>query len=217
MITANEVKSTLRSLRAKINKETGKEHATIAEGVEDLVLGYGIGQGEAWDGKIYVNGEIAKDVKDYFEEGRQAGINEAGKVIYGAFSLRNTFNLGTTDKFILSQPEGAYGRFYDCESYLEELIGSIEFNSDKSPVVISNQDLTKTIWYDAESNFWNWKFGEETGEITSPKAKIFEFTSPVLVSIAFFGAFISVFDVQVDDAVSAALALDFVDVSLEGQ
>ena len=84
MITANELtakkaKANIKSLLSKINEETGKEHKNLSEGFETLVLGYGSGDVEVFDGTIELEGSLdpnEPDITDYYEEGKKAGVAE---------------------------------------------------------------------------------------------------------------------------------------------
>lgn len=79
MITAKDVVTNAKSLLTKINRETGKEHKSLSEGFEDLVLGYGVDQTETFDGEVELEGDFGTDepsVIDYFEEGKKAGVEE---------------------------------------------------------------------------------------------------------------------------------------------
>lgn len=191
MITANEVKSTLRSLRAKINKETGKEHATIAEGVEDLVLGYGIGQGEAWDGKIYVNGEIAKDVKDYFEEGRQAGLEEAERIIIGTFVLGAKQKPVAEQVVTINDVSEVYAYFYNGSTYEKELISSITFSPADELASIYSLDRTKFLKYIESDGTWSYSNNEINGELPYGDGVIIAFSEQTLVPGNFYKTFMS--------------------------
>ena len=78
-VKAEAVVSKARSLLAKINQETGKEHKSLSEGFEDLALGYGVDQTEVFDGNIELEGEFEPGepkITDYFEEGKKAGVEE---------------------------------------------------------------------------------------------------------------------------------------------
>ena len=71
-MTANKAKANLRSLLDKVNKATGKEHANLSEGVETLVLGYGVDKTEVFDGVIELEGEFEPgepEITDYYEAG----------------------------------------------------------------------------------------------------------------------------------------------------
>lgn len=79
MITAKDVVANAKSLLEKINKETGKEHENLSEGVETLVLGYGVDKTEVFDGNIELEGEFEPGepkITDYYEEGKKAGVAE---------------------------------------------------------------------------------------------------------------------------------------------
>lgn len=191
MITANEVKSTLRSLRAKINKETGKEHATIAEGVEDLVLGYGIGKGDVWDGKIYVNGEIAKDVKDYFEEGRQAGLEEAERIIIGTFVLGAKQKPVAEQNVTINDVSEVYAYFYNGSTYEKELISSITFSPAEELVSIYSLDRTKFLKYIESDGAWSYSNNEINGELPYGDGVIIAFSEQTLVPGDFYKTFMS--------------------------
>ena len=78
-LTAKRAKANIKSLLDKVNKETGKEHANLSEGVETLVLGFGAGDTEDYDGTIELEGDFDPeelDVTDYYEEGKKAGVAE---------------------------------------------------------------------------------------------------------------------------------------------
>ena len=78
-VKAEDVVSNARSLLAKANKTTGKEHKSLSEAFEDLNLGYGVDQTEAFDGNIELEGEFEpgeKTIIDYYEEGKADGVEE---------------------------------------------------------------------------------------------------------------------------------------------
>ena len=216
MITANDVIATLKSLKRKIDKETGKEHNNISEGVETLILGFGSGSAEAWDGVIYVDGEIEKDVTDYYEEGRQAGLDEADRIIYGAFILKNTLTLVIEDNVILSEPAGVYANFYDGTEYRKELINSLEIRTDGELVVIKNYDLTKTLKYSASSGLWCWSNGNNEGELPDAIGRIIEFTEPVTTASGLFNAFDDITGTDIEETILLMVEQRLINVSEEG-
>lgn len=78
-VKAEDVVSNARSLLAKANKTTGKEHKSLSEAFEDLNLGYGVDQTEVFDGNIELEGEFEPGepkITDYFEEGKKVGVEE---------------------------------------------------------------------------------------------------------------------------------------------
>ena len=84
-MTANKAKANLRSLLDKVNKETGKEHSNLSDGVETLVLGYGVDKTEVFDGVIELEGEFESgepEITDYYEEGYEAGKAQGGGGLY---------------------------------------------------------------------------------------------------------------------------------------
>lgn len=77
--TAKTVKANIKSLLAKANKETGKEHTNLSDAFEDLALGYGFDQTEVFDGNIELEGDFEPgepEITDYYEEGKKAGVEE---------------------------------------------------------------------------------------------------------------------------------------------
>lgn len=77
-LTAKKAKANIKSLLDKVNKETGKEHANLSEGVETLVLGFGTGDVEDYDGTMEFEGDLEEDepsVTDYYEKGFADGID----------------------------------------------------------------------------------------------------------------------------------------------
>lgn len=79
VLKAEKAKANIKSLLDKVNKETGKEHANLSEGFETLVLGFGAGETEDYDGTIELEGDFEPgelDITDYYEEGKKAGVAE---------------------------------------------------------------------------------------------------------------------------------------------
>ncbi|MBR3806671.1 MAG: hypothetical protein IKJ13_07585 [Clostridia bacterium] len=78
-LTAKRAKANIKSLLAKANKETGKEHTNLTDAFEDLANGYGVDQTEVFDGNIELEGDFDSeelDITDYYEEGKKAGVAE---------------------------------------------------------------------------------------------------------------------------------------------
>lgn len=216
MTTAKEVISTLTSLRAKINSATKKEHATISEGVETLVLGYGRGESEPWDGKIYVNGEIEKDVKDYYEEGRQAGLNEAGRIIYGAFILDAVQRPAVSEVVMLSDPIYVYANFYDGSSYTKEQVSSLTISPSGELVSIYNYNRTKFLKYIESEGAWSYGSGSKNGELPDAIGRIIEFTEPVAVAAGLFNAFDDISSTNIEDTIVSMVEQRLINVAEEG-
>jgi hypothetical protein len=216
LITANDVKATLRSLIRKINKETGREHSTISEGVETLVLGYGRGESEAWDCKIYVNGEIVKDVKDYYEEGRQAGLSEAGRIIYGAFILDAVQTPVVNEVVMLSEPIYVLANFYTENGYVKETIESLTVSPSGELVSIYNFDRTKFIKYLESEGKWICGHDGITEDLPDAIGRIIEFTEPVAVAAALFNAFDDISSTNIEDTVVSMVDQRLINVSEEG-
>ena len=216
LITANDVKAVLRSLIQKINKETGKEHATKSEGVETLVLGYGTGESEPWDGKIYVNGEIIKDVKDYYEEGRQAGLDEAGRIIYGAFILDAVQTPVVAEVVMLSDPLYVYANFYDGSAYQKERISSMTISPSGELVSIYNFDKSKFLKYIESEGAWSYGSGSKNGELPDAIGRIIEFTEPVAVASGLFNAFDDISSTNIEDTIVSMVEQRLINVAEEG-
>lgn len=216
MITANDVIEVLKSLKGKIDKETGREHNNISEGVETLVLGYGSGSADVWDGRILVDGEILKDVTDYYEEGRQAGLDEADRIIYGAFIFNEAITAPASESVRIDDPAGVYANFYDGVGYQTQLVSSIVFNSTEDLIVILNFDQSLFLKYNESDGAWSWGGGEADGELPDAIGRIIEFTSPVVVASAFFDSFDDVTATNIEDAVVAMVEQRLIDVSEEG-
>ena len=216
MITAETVKAILRSLLGKINKETGKQHTTISEGVETLVLGYGTGNVEAWDGNIRVNGEIVKDVKDYYEEGRLAGLSESGRIIYGAFIFDAVQRPAVSETVMLSDPLYVYANFFDGEKYVKEVIKSLTIAPPGELVSIYNYDRTKYIKYSEDDGFWTWGCNADGGELPNSIGRIIEFTEPVAVAAGLFDAFDDITSTDIEATVVAMVKERLINVSEEG-
>lgn len=216
MITADDVKTVLRSLRKKINKETGIEHSTISEGVQTLVLGYGAGDTEVWNGNIYINGEVEKDVKDYYEEGRQAGIREAGRNIYGAFILDAVQTPAVSDVVILSNPLYVYANFYNGSEYTKELISSLTISPTGELVSIYNGDKTKFLKYIESDGVWSYGYTGGEGELPDAIGRIIEFTEPVTVALGLFNAFDHISSANVADSLIAAVEQRLINVAEVG-
>lgn len=216
MITANDVIATLKSLKRKIDKETGKEHNSISEGVETLILGYGSGSTETWDGVIYVDGDIAKDVTDYYEEGRQAGLDEADRIIYGAFILNDGLTPCVEQTVILSEPAGVYANFYNGSAYEKELIHSFAINPSGNLVVITNYNSTKTVTYSYTDGVWLYSSGGSTGELPDEIGKIIEFSEPVVVASALFEAFDEISSTDIENTIVTMVDERLINVSEEG-
>lgn len=215
-ITANEVKATLRSLLAKINKETGIEHSTISEGVQTLVLRYGSGDTEDWDGVIYINGEVTKDVTDYYEEGRQAGLNEAGRIIYGAFILDAVQRPAVSEVAMLSDPIYVYANFYDGTSYTKEQISSLTISPSGELVSIYNYNRTKYLKYIQSDGAWSYGSGSKVGELPDAIGRIIEFTEPVAVASGLFNAFDDISSTNIEDTIVAMVEQRLINVAEEG-
>lgn len=216
MITANEVKATLRSLLAKINKETGKDHANLSEAVQTLVLGYGSGDSEVWDGVIYINGEVEKDVTDYYEEGREAGLNEAGRIIYGAFILNATQSPAVDEIVMLSDPIYVYANFYDGVSYTKEQISSLTIAPSGELVSIYNFDRTKFLKYIQSDGAWSYGTISKNGELPDAIGRIIEFTEPVAVAAGLFNAFDDISSTNIENTIVAMVEQRLINVAEEG-
>lgn len=216
MITANEVKNTLKSLLAKINKETGIEHPTISEGVETLVLGYGAGEAKDYDGKILIDGEPIKDYKDYYEEGRQAGLSEAGRIIYGAFILNATQSPVVSELSILSEPAGVYANFYNGSEYVKELIHSISLSVSEELVCIYNYDQSKYIKYLEIDGVWIYGCNDVSGELPDSIGRIIEFSEPISATSALFNAFDEISSTNIEETIVAMVEQRLINVSEEG-
>jgi hypothetical protein len=216
LTTAKEVISTLKSLRAKINSATKKEHSTISEGVETLVLGYGRGESEPWDGKIIINGEIAKDVKDYYEEGRQAGLSEAGRIIYGAFILDAVQTPVVNEVVMLIEPIYVLANFYTENGYVKETIESLTVSPSGELVSIYNFDRTKFIKYLESEGKWICGHDGITEDLPDAIGRIIEFTEPVAVAAALFNAFDDISSTNIEDTVVSMVDQRLINVSEEG-
>lgn len=216
MITANEVKATLRSLLAKINKETGVEHSNLSEAVQTLVLNYGSGDTETWDGVIYINGEIVKDVMDYYEEGRQAGLNEAGRIIYGAFILDAVQRPAVSEVVMLSDPLYVYANFYDGSAYQKERISSMTISPSGELVSIYNYNRTKFLKYVENEGAWSYGSGSKNGELPDAIGRIIEFTEPVAVAAGLFNAFDDISSTNIEDTIVSMVEQRLINVAEEG-
>lgn len=216
MITANEVKATLRSLLAKINKETGVEHSNLSEAVQTLVLGYGSGDVENWDGVVYINGEIVEGVRDYYEEGRQAGLNEAGRIIYGAFILDAVQKPAAREVVMLSDPLYVYANFYDGTRYTKEQISSLTISPSGELVSIYNYDRTKYLKYIQSDGAWSYGAGSKSGELPDAIGRIIEFTEPVAVAAGLFNAFDDISSTNIEDTIVAMVEQRLINVAEEG-
>lgn len=216
IITANKVIDTLSSLKKKINKETGIEHANISKGVETLILGYRTGDIEDWDGKIYINGEIAKDVTDYYEEGRLAGLEEAGRIIYGAFILNAVQSPAVSESYALTEPGTVYANFWDGSSYSKELIYSLTISPSGELVSIYNLNQTKQIRYLASEGAWSWRNGSREGELPDAIGRIIEFTEPVTVSSGLFDAFDDISSTDIESTIITMVQQRLINVAEEG-
>lgn len=215
-ITANEVKTTLRSLLAKINKETGIEHDNLSEAIQTLVLGYRTGDVQDWDGIIYVNGEVIKDVTDYYEEGRQAGLDEAGRIIYGAFILDAVQSPAVSEVVMLSDPIYVYANFYDGTSYTKEQISSLTISPSGELVSIYNYNRTKYLKYIQSDGAWSYGSGSKTGELPDAIGRIIEFTEPVAVASGLFNAFDDISSTNIEDTIVAMVEQRLINVAEEG-
>lgn len=216
MITAKKVLTTLRSLLGKINKETGITHRNISEGVQTLVLGYRTGDIEDWDGLIRINGEIVKDVKDYFEEGRQVGLSEAGRIIYGAFIL-NAAQLPAVDEVVmLSDPLYVYANFYDGSAYQKERISSLTISPSGELVSIYNYNRTKYLKYIESDGAWSYGSGSKEGELPDAIGRIIEFTEPVAVAAGLFNAFDDISSTNIEDTIVSMVEQRLINVAEEG-
>lgn len=216
LITADQVKVTLRSLLSKIDKATGKQHKNISEGVETLVLHYGIGDAEDWDGKIKVNGEIVKDVKDYFEEGRQVGLNEAGRIIYGAFILDAVQRPAVDEVVMLSEPLYVYANFYDGSNYSKEVVNSLTISPSGELVSIYNYNRTKFLKYIESDGAWSYGSGSKNGELPDAIGRIIEFTEPVSVAAGLFDAFDDISSTDIESTIVSMVEQRLINVSEEG-
>lgn len=216
MITADQVKATLRSLLFKINKETGLKHQNISEGVQTLVLGYRTGDIEDWDGVIRVNGEVEKDVKDYFEEGRQAGLNEAGRIIYGAFILDAVQRPAVDEVVMLSEPLYVYANFYDGSSYSKEVVNSLTISPSGELVSIYNYNRTKFLKYIESDGAWSYGSGSKNGELPDAIGRIIEFTEPVSVAAGLFDAFDDISSTDIESTIVSMVEQRLINVSEEG-
>lgn len=215
-ITANEVKTTLRSLLAKINKATGIEHDNLSEAIQTLVLGYRTGDVQDWDGIIYVNGEVIKDVTDYYEEGRQAGLDEAGRIIYGAFILDAVQSPAVSEVVMLSDPIYVYANFYDGTSYTKEQISSLTISPSGELVSIYNYNRTKYLKYIQSDGAWSYGSGSKTGELPDAIGRIIEFTEPVAVASGLFNAFDDISSTNIEDTIVAMVEQRLINVAEEG-
>lgn len=216
MITADQVKNNLRSLLGKINKETGINHGNISEGVQTLVLGYRTGDIEDWDGLIRINGEIVKDVKDYFEEGRQAGLNEAGRIIYGAFILDAVQRPAVSEVVMLSDPLYVYANFYDGSAYQKERISSMTISPSGELVSIYNYNRTKFLKYIESEGAWSYGSGSKNGELPDAIGRIIEFTEPVAVAAGLFNAFDDISSTNIEDTIVSMVEQRLINVAEEG-
>lgn len=216
LITANDVLAIERSLLSKINKETGKQHGNISEGVQTLVLGYRTGDVEDWDGKIIVNGEIVKDVKDYFEEGRQVGLSEAGRIIYGAFILDAVQSPAVDETVMLSEPIYVFANFYNGSSYSKEAINSLTISPSGELVSIYNYDRSKFIKYVQSDGAWSYGAGSKSGELPDAIGRIIEFTEPVAVASGLFNAFDDISSTDIESTIVAMVEQRLINVAEEG-
>ena len=216
MITANEVKATLRSLLAKINKETGVEHSNLSEAVQTLVLNYGSGDTETWDGVIYINGEVVDSVLDYYEAGREAGLNEAGRIIYGAFILDATQTPAVSEVAMLSDPLYVYANFYDGTKYTKEQVSSLTIAPSGELVSIYNFDRTKSLKYIQSDGAWSYGAGSKNGELPDAIGRIIEFTEPVAVAAGLFNAFDDISSTNIEDTIVAMVEQRLINVAEEG-
>lgn len=218
-ITVNEVMTTLNSLLSKINKATAKKgikNDTISQGVETLILGYSTGDTEDWDGTIRVNGEVMKDVTDYYEEGRQAGLNEAGRIIYGAFILDAVQRPAVSEVAMLSDPIYVYANFYDGTSYSKEQISSLTISPSGELVSIYNYNKTKYLKYIESDGAWSYGSGSKEGELPDAIGRIIEFTEPVAVAAGLFNAFDDISSTNIEDTIVAMVEQRLINVAEEG-
>lgn len=218
-ITVNEVMTTLNSLLSKINKATAKKgikNDTISQGVETLILGYSTGDTEDWDGIIRVNGEVMKDVTDYYEEGRQAGLNEAGRIIYGAFILDAVQRPAVSEIAMLSDPIYVYANFYDGTSYSKEQISSLTISPSGELVSIYNYNRTKYLKYIESDGAWSYGSGSKEGELPDAIGRIIEFTEPVAVAAGLFNAFDDISSTNIEDTIVAMVEQRLINVAEEG-
>ena len=218
-ITVNEVMTTLNSLLSKINKATAKKgikNDTISQGVETLILGYSTGDTEDWDGTIRVNGEVIKDVTDYYEEGRQAGLNEAGRIIYGAFILDAVQRPAVSEIAMLSDPIYVYANFYDGTSYSKEQISSLTISPSGELVSIYNYNRTKYLKYIESDGAWSYGSGSKEGELPDAIGRIIEFTEPVAVAAGLFNAFDDISSTNIEDTIVAMVEQRLINVAEEG-
>ena len=216
MITADDVKAVLRSLLSKINRETGIEHSNISEGVETLVLGYNAGDVEDFDGTIIVNGEPIKDYTDYYEEGRQAGLSEAGRIIYGAFILDEAQSPAVSETVILSEPLYVYANFYNGLEYTKERIHSLTVSPSGELVSIYNYDKSKFIKYLEKDGKWTCGYDGNVEDLPDAIGRIIEFTEPVAVASALFDAFDDISSTNIEDTVVSMVDQRLINVSEEG-
>lgn len=216
MITADFVKKILASLLGKINKATQKNNATISEGVETLINGYRVGDIEDWDGNIKVNGEVVKDVKDYYEEGRQEGLSEAGRIIYGAFIFDAVQTSAVSETVMLSDPLYVYANFFDGEKYVKEVIKSLTIAPSGELVSIYNYNQTRFIKYSEDDGFWTWGSNAQGGELPNSIGRIIEFTEPVAVAAGLFIAFDNITSTDIEATVVAMVKERLINVSEEG-
>lgn len=218
-ITVNEVMTTLNSLLSKINKATAKKgikNDTISQGVETLILGYSTGDTEDWDGTIRVNGEVIKDVTDYYEEGRQAGLNEAGRIIYGAFILDAVQRPAVSEIAMLSDPIYVYANFYDGTSYSKEQISSLTISPSGELVSIYNYNRTKYLKYIESDGAWSYGSGSKEGELPDAIGRIIEFTEPVAVAAGLFNAFDDISSTNIEDTIVSMVEQRLINVAEEG-
>lgn len=216
MITADFVKKILASLLGKINKATQKNNATISEGVETLINGYRVGDIEDWDGNIKVNGEVVKDVKDYYEKGRQEGLSEAGRIIYGAFIFDAVQTSAVSETVMLSDPLYVYANFFDGEKYVKEVIKSLTIAPSGELVSIYNYNQTRFIKYSEDDGFWTWGSNAQGGELPNSIGRIIEFTEPVAVAAGLFNAFDDITSTDIEATVVAMVKERLINVSEEG-
>lgn len=216
MITANDVLTTLRSLLSKINRETSKQHDNISEGVQTLVLGYRTGDVEDWDGKISINGEVVKDVTDYYEEGRQEGLNEAGRIIYGAFILDEAQHPAVEETVMLSEPIYVYANFYDGYQYTKEQVSSFTIAPSGELVSIYNYNRTKFIKFIESENTWTYGYSDGTGQLPDAIGRIIEFTEPVAVAAGLFNAFDDISSTDIEATIVSMVEQRLINVSREG-
>ena len=201
---------------SRINKETNKVHKNLSEGVETLILNYKTGNAEVWDGDIKINGVIEKDVKDYYEEGYQAGLNESGRIIYGAYILDAVQTPVTNKTVMLSEPDYVYGNFYTGTNYVKDKIGSITISPSIDLVTIKNGDESKTIKYNQSEDVWSYIAGNTSGVLPNAIGRMIEFTEPEAVDPDFFGIFDDISSTNVEGTVIEMVEQRLINVAEEG-